>query len=255
MQFSANLGFLWQDLSLPDAIRTAAKAGFDAVECHWPYEHDAHEVKAALDEAGLPMLGLNTRRGDVEAGDNGLAAIPSRTTEARAAIDEAVAYAVIIGAANIHVMAGYAKGDEAEKCFIDNLHYACEKAAPFGIHILIEPLNHHDADGYFLTTTAKAREIIQCVNQPNLKLMFDCYHVQIMQGDLTRHLHDCLDIIGHIQFASVPKRGTPNEGEINYHHIFTYIKSLGYDAPLGAEYKPANGDSDASLGWMRQFGK
>ena len=253
MRFSANLGFLWQNLSLPDAVRAAAKAGFDAVECHWPYDNDAKQVRAALDEVGLPMLGLNTRRGDVEAGDNGLAAIPSRRQEARAAIDEALDYAVIIGAANIHVMAGYAAGDKADECFVDNLDYACEKAKAVGKQILIEPLNHHDAKGYFLTTTGQARDIIQRVNHPNLKLMFDCYHVQIMQGDLTRHLQDCLDIIGHIQFASVPKRGAPDEGEINYHHIFSYIKSLGYNAPLGAEYKPEKGDSDASLGWMKLF--
>ena len=106
MQFSANLGFLWADLSLPDAIRAAKAAGFDAVECHWPYDTDPVQVKAALAETEFQMLGLNTSRGDVEAGDNGLSALPDRITQARTAIDQAVAYGNDIGALNIHVMAG-----------------------------------------------------------------------------------------------------------------------------------------------------
>ena len=93
-EFSANLGFLFTDRSLPDAIRAAKEAGFDAVECHWPYDTPSSDVKEALFETGLPMLGLNTRRGDVEKGENGLAALPGREDDARAAIDEALAYAV-----------------------------------------------------------------------------------------------------------------------------------------------------------------
>ena len=87
MRFSANLGFLWTELPLPAAIRAAAAAGFDAVECHWPYDVPAAEVRAALAETGLPMLAINTRRGDVAAGEMGLSALPGREAEARAAID------------------------------------------------------------------------------------------------------------------------------------------------------------------------
>ena len=90
MKFSANIGFLWNDRPLPDAIRAAHAAGFDAVECHWPYDVAVDDVKAVLEETGLTMLGLNTRRGNVEAGDSGLTAIPGREVEARAAIDEAL---------------------------------------------------------------------------------------------------------------------------------------------------------------------
>ena len=74
-KFSANLGFLWNDLSLPDAIRAAKSAGFDAVECHWPYEFETSHVKQALEETGLEMLGLNTSRGNPELGENGLSAL------------------------------------------------------------------------------------------------------------------------------------------------------------------------------------
>lgn len=248
--FSANLGFLWNDLPLPDAIRAASMAGFDAVECHWPYDVPAEDVAAALAETGLPMLGLNTRRGDLDAGENGVAALPGREDDARAFIDEAITYAVAIQASNIHVMAGFAAGQAAHDSFIANLDYACTAAATHGITILIEPLNHYDAPGYFLNGTAQAKAIIDEVGASNLKLMFDCYHIQRLEGNLTNKLTDLLPIIGHIQFASVPDRGAPDHGEINYQHIYAHLATLGYDAPLGAEYKP-DGDTDKSLGWLR----
>lgn len=253
MRFSANLGFLWNDRPLADAIHAAAKAGFDAVECHWPYENDASDVKAALTATGLSMLGLNTVRGNLADGENGLAALPGREDEARVAIDQALAYAAAINTPNIHVMAGFADGDAARETFVANLEYAAATAAKTGRTILIEPLNHYDAPGYFLNHTDQARAIIEDVAADNLKLMFDCYHIQILQGNLSRNLAANLDITGHIQFASVPDRGAPDAGEVNYHHIFAEIAALGYDAPLGAEYKPANGDTDASLGWLKEF--
>lgn len=250
LKFSANLGFLWPDVALPDAIRAAHKAGFDAVECHWPYATPVEETIAALRETGLRMLGLNTARG--RSGENGLSALPGREVEARAAIDQAIAYAVAIGALNVHAMAGFAAGPAARATFLENLHYACTQAEPHGITSLIEPLNSYDAPGYFLTTTEQAAAIIADVAQPNLKLMFDCYHVQLMQGDLTHRLRKHLPIIGHIQFASVPDRGAPDHGEIHFPHIFATIMALGYAAPLGAEYK-TGGDTDATLGWLRAY--
>jgi hydroxypyruvate isomerase len=79
--------------------------------------------------------------------------------------------------------------------------------------------------------------------------MFDCYHVQLMEGDLSHRLADLLPLIGHIQFASVPDRGTPDHGEVNYDHVFGVIAELGWHGPLGAEYKPGP-DTDQSLGWL-----
>lgn len=249
MKFSANLGFLWADRPLPEAIRAAHAAGFDAVECHWPYAVPAADVKAALDETGLSMLGINTRRGDTSAGENGLSALPGREADARAAIDEAIAYAAATGARNVHVMAGFAEGAASRDAFASNLRHACTSAAPHGIRILIEPLNRYDAPGYFLQTTTQARALIEEIGEPNLRLMFDCYHVQLMEGDLTRRLRALLPLIGHIQFASVPDRGPPDHGEINYAHVFQTLCDLGYSAPVGAEYRPS-GETEASLGWM-----
>lgn len=251
MKFSANLGFLWADLALPDAIRAAGSAGFDAVECHWPYDTASADVSAALSETGLPMLGLNTRRGDLERGENGLSALPGRETDARAAIDEALDYAADTRTGAVHVMAGYSAGPRAHATFLENLGHACDRAASQGITILIEPLNHYDAPGYFLTTARQAADIIHEMGRDNLKLMFDCYHLQIMEGDLSRRLALLMPLIGHIQIASVPDRGPPDHGELDYVHVLSEIDRLGWRHPIGAEYKPA-GPTDATLGWLRQ---
>jgi hydroxypyruvate isomerase len=248
-KFSANLGFLWADLPLPDAIHAAHGAGFDAVECHWPYETDTALINTALSETGLRMLGLNTTRGNHLSGDNGLSALPARNAEARSAIDQAINYAAAINYANIHVMAGFAAGAKAHDTFVANLSYACTSAAQHNITILVEPLNSYDAPDYFLQTTGQAVQIINEVDAPNLKLMFDCYHVQLMEGDLTHKLTTLLPYIGHIQFAGVPSRGQPDFGEVNYAHIFRHIKAQGYTVPLGAEYKPQH-DTAKTLGWM-----
>ena len=252
IRFSANLGFLWQEQSLPDAIRSAKTAGFDAVECHWPYDVPASQVKAALDDTGLSMLGINTWPGQLEKGEIGLAALPGREEDARAAIDEAIEYAITIDARNIHVMAGQSEGQEADQTFKSNLLYACNQAAGYDLTILVEPLNRHDNPDYFLKTTDQAVEIICSLNQPNLQLMFDCYHVQRTEGDVNHRLRQFIDFIGHIQFASSPDRGRPDQGELDYRHVFSLIKELGYDRPLGAEYRP-EGRTEDSLGWMAEF--
>lgn len=237
---------------MPGAIRAAHAGGFAAVECHWPYEVEPSAVKQALDETGLPMLGLNTRRGNVSEGENGLAALPGREAEARAAIDEAIDYAVQIGAGNVHVMAGIAEGPDAHRSFTDNLAYACDAAARHERRILIEPLNAHDAPGYFLRTLDQAARIIDQVGARNLKLMFDCYHVGRTESDVIGKLERHLAIVGHIQFASVPDRGAPDHGTVDYGAVFSRIDALGWTTPLGAEYRP-DGDTDATLSWMSEL--
>ncbi|MFU8881699.1 MAG: hydroxypyruvate isomerase family protein [Rhodobacterales bacterium] len=253
MRYSANLGFLFTDMPLPQAIHAAKKAGFDAVECHFPYDIPAAEVAAALYETGLTMLGLNTVPGDKAAGDFGLAALTGREDEARSAIAQAIDYAVATGTKAVHVMAGRTDGGAAaEATFRANLTYACQLAAPHGITILIEPINTRDVPDYHLSRTDHAAQIIADLGQPNLRLMFDCYHMQIMQGDLATHLQKLLPIIGHIQIAAVPDRGEPDQGEVGYPWLMRHLASLGYSDPIGAEYKPRAGTLNG-LVWLDRF--
>lgn len=129
MKFSANLGFLWADRPLPDGIGAAKAAGFDAVECHWPYGTPAKDVLAALNEMGQTMFDLNTRFGE--------SGLPARAGNARDATDQALNRAT--GRRAVDVMAGNASSAQTRAAFVTNLPYACAHA--IAITTPIEPRN------------------------------------------------------------------------------------------------------------------
>jgi hydroxypyruvate isomerase len=250
-RFSANLGFLWPDRPLLDRIDAAARAGFRAIEVHWPYDVPPEQVKAACARHGLAMLGLNTVRGD-RPGDFGLAGIPGREAEFAAALAQSLAYCRSAGFNAIHVMAGIVPPGEtaaAADLFVRHIASAADQAAADGLTILLEPLNPRDAPGYFYASIERADEIVATVGRPNVKIMFDCYHVAIMQGDVLKRLERFMPHIGHVQIAAVPSRAEPDEGEISYPAIFAALDALGYAGWTGCEYKP-RGDTDAGLAWV-----
>ena len=252
MRFSANLGFLWQDRSLPDAIHAAREAGFDAVECHFPYVTPAAKVAQALRETGLRMLGLNTRPGDAAAGDFGLCALPDRVQEGRDAIAQALDYAAATGTGAVHVMAGRSDDPRAPDVFAEALHHACDLAEPLGITVLIEPLNPRDVPGYALIGLERALALRARVDRPGLKIMFDCYHQQLTGGDLVNRFRAALPHVGHVQFAGVPDRGRPDRGEVDYAWLLPELARAGWSGPFGAEYRPG-GDTEASLDWLSRW--
>jgi hydroxypyruvate isomerase len=255
LRFSANLGFLWRDLPLLERVRAARQAGFDAVEFHYPYDVPAEELRALLDDVGLPAVGLNTRPGNLNAGDMGLCALPGREEEARAAVDEAIAYAAAIGAGYVHVMAGKPDPDQsgrARETFMAALDHAASAAERVGVEILVEPLNAGDVPGYFLRTSAEAADILEELGRVNVKILFDCYHAQVSEGDLTRRIEKLLPIIGHIQIAGVPSRAEPDEGEVAYERLLPAIEAMGYKGFVGAEYRPRS-TVEAGLAWLGRF--
>jgi hydroxypyruvate isomerase len=255
LRFSANLGFLWKGLPLTEGVRRAKKGGFDAVEFHAPYEVPVEEMKAVLAEAGLPVAGINTRPGDSSAGEVGMAAIPGREAEARAAIDEALVYASAIGATYVQVTGGKVDDDHrtrARKTYMKALGYASAGAEPLGINVVIEPCNRLDVPGNFLNRTDQAAGIITELGRPNVKILLDCYHLQVSEGDLTRRIERLMPMIGHIQIAAIPTRAEPDEGEVDYRYLLKLIEKLGYRGFVAGEYR-ARGEVEAGLGWLKAF--
>ena len=90
------------------------------------------------------------------------------------------------------------------------------------------------------------------VGATNLKVQFDCYHCQIVEGDLAITLRRDFDRIGHIQIAGVPDRHEPDQGEVNYPYLFELMDHLGYDGWVGCEYRP-KGDTSTGLQWLRDW--
>ena len=255
MKFSANLGFLFAELDLVARINGAAACGFEAVELHWPYAVPAVEINAALRTNGLRLIVLNTLPGNSALGEFGLAAVPGRAVEFRETVQQALDYAVATGAAAVHCMAGLVGAQglaAAEHCFVENLQVASDLAAAAGVGLLIEPINTRDKPGFALTSVEQAAAIIRRTGRRNIKIMFDCYHVQIMQGDLTRRIEQQIELIGHVQIAAVPSRAEPDAGEVNYLHIMATLQRLGYAGWVGAEYKPG-GRTEDGLSWRVAF--
>jgi len=256
-QFSANIGFLWPELTLTERIHAAKAAGFLAVECHWPYETNPIEMRQALRQTGLQMLALNTDTGDLEIGEYGFGAVPGRENDARASIDKAVEYAKIAGIKYVHLLAGTAGDSEEAMCaYYDNLLYASRATARHQIGVIIEPINRIDRPGYTLDTVDRAIAVIEKLRAndqgENVGIMFDCYHVQTTEGFLCERLKRALPYVVHIQIAAVPGRGEPDHGEINYPWLFQQIDDLGYQRYIGAEYIPTS-TTNESLNWFQPF--
>ena len=255
-RFAANVSTMFPELPVPERFGAARKAGFAAVEFLFPYAWPAGEVRRWLDDAGVAMVLLNTPLGDAAGGERGRGALPGRAGDFREDFARALAYARELGAPMIHVMAGVVPANErsrAEATFVENVRFAADQAAPHGIRILLEPLNDEDTPGYLLTRTDHARRCIEAAGRPNVRLQFDFYHRQIMEGNLARGLTDHLDRIGHIQFSSVPGRHEPQHGEVNLPFLFDLCDRLGYDGWIGCEYRPKTTTLEG-LGWGAPFG-
>ena len=256
IRFSANLGFLWPDRPLIERIAAAGRAGFKAVELHFPYDTPPTATKAACAEAGVALLGINTNVDPRPGGHLGLAAVPGREADFATLIDQSIAYQVEAGGTAIHVMAG--RVGEAERAagtetLVKNLTIAADKAAPHGLTLLLEPLNPNDNPGYFYSTVEPIVAVIERVGAPNLKLMFDAYHVGRAEGDVLTRLRAYWNHVGHVQIAAVPSRAEPDEGELNFPAIFAALEELGYAGWIGAEYKP-RGDTNTGLVWAEKLG-
>jgi hydroxypyruvate isomerase len=249
LRFSANLGYLWKELELLDAIKAAKRSGFDAVEFHCPYDVSPTKVRDILDDEGLSAISINTMR-DKEKNESGLGAIFGKDKDMRAQVDQAIRYSNVIGCLNIHVLAGNASQSlRSERVYKDNLMYATEQATRFGKNILIEVLNPLDMPGYYLNSIDRAADIISSTGVKNLKLMFDCYHFQKMGLDLRELFKTYKSIVGHIQIASFPHREEPTYNPSSYIEILDYFLDLGWSGFVGAEYSPRL-CTDVGIGWL-----
>ena len=136
---------------------------------------------------------------------------------------------------------------------IKMLTEASQIAEKEGITLLLEALNSTiDHPGYYLNSTKEGFSIIREVNSPSLKLLYDIYHMQVMEGNLINTIKNNIDLIGHFHSANLPGRNELYNGEINYKKILEVISQTDYDGYFGLEYWPSE-DEVLSLSKTLQF--
>lgn len=257
IRLAANISTMFQELSFLDRIDAAAAAGFTAVECQFPYAVTPAQFAGRVKDNDLEWVLFNAPPGRTERGERGIASLPGREREFDEGLETVVQYIEAGGCRRVHVMAGLLpEGADRQRHldqFIGSIVRAADRLAQVGAEVLIEPINTRvDVPGYLLDGTRLALECIAAADRPNIRLQYDVYHMQIMEGDLMRSIERLLPLIGHIQIADNPGRHEPGTGEVNFPRLLAQVDSLGYSGHIGCEYLPAAG-TVAGLDWARPY--
>lgn len=257
LRLAANLKWLFTELPFAERFDAAAAAGFTGVEYASPYEHSTRAVRGWLDQAGLQQILINTPTIPLGAERFGLACQPDRVVEYRDGISRALEYAHALDASFVHVLGGIRPAggvgyDHAFATYTANIGWAVEQAAPLGVTILLEALNQRDAPGFILNSVEQAADVAAMIGDSHVGVLFDVYHCQVGQGDITRRLETLFPSIRHVQIADAPSRTEPGTGELNWTHVFAVLRRLGYSGWIGCEYAPIAGTLPG-LGWRDHF--
>jgi len=235
-----------------DRIQKVKDVGCPAFE-FWGWRNkDLDAVRAKADECGLPIA-ASCVEADCALVDD--ASTAKWVQGARESIDVAVKYNI----PTLIVTTGQEIEEQPRIQQHDAIIKGLQGAAPYaedkGITLVLEPLNILvDHKGYFLWSSHEGLEIIHEVDSPRVKLLYDIYHQQIMEGNLIDNITRSIDHIGHFHVGDVPGRHEPGTGEINYANVFAAIDRLGYDAYLGLEYSPTGDPAEAAKAALRAAG-
>ncbi len=253
LHFALNVSLTLREQSWSERFDTAARLGFDTVEFWWPDGAELDALARHIHDAGLQVALVNFPAGHLAQGERGFLNHPERQHEWRAAVPQALAFAQQIGCSRMNALVGKLLPDEPRETQLarvrDNLAWVCEQAASAGIEVVVESLNAWENKGYLLTSTHETLTLLESVGAPNLRYQYDCYHMQLMEGNITRTIRQHINRIGHIQVADVPDRHQPGTGELHFPFIFRTIAESGYTGFIGLEFVP-RGTLANCLNWL-----
>ena len=252
-RFSANITFLYRELTLPERFAAAKADGFNAVELLVTEGISNQVLATAAQSADIQVAMCNAPMGDFLTGGAGLSAVPGREAEFREALSEAGELAQALGCNKVHIGPSRVKAGssvkECNECLAGNLTYAASYLQNIGIETLLEPLNNIEMPDICLSRVGHAISIMDDVGHSNVSLQFDVYHVAQMETDYIEVLKANIGRIGHIQFADLPGRGEPGTAELDFGRLFALVDELGYEGWMGAEYQPSRSTSE-TLAWL-----
>ncbi|MFP4056976.1 MAG: hydroxypyruvate isomerase family protein [Candidatus Brocadiia bacterium] len=260
MKLSACICMIFKEVDFLDRIARVQEAGLPAFE-FWGWSGvDLDGVEAAKDKTGLELAALAVDSSQTEvkqAMGQGALVNPEARQAFVAAARETIQVANRLGAPNIIATVGneqdHLSREQQHQSIVDGLAAVAPEAQKAGLTFVLEPLNtlvNHA--GYYLGSSAEGFDICRAVGSPAVKLLFDIYHQQIMEGNLTQNITENIDLIGHFHSADVPGRHEYGTGEINYANLLAAIDATDYPGYVGLEYSPT-GDSGKSIRKIRQI--
>ncbi len=223
-----------------------ASIGYPAIEI-WGWDDDFPGLCGAAARNGLRMVSISGHGTGTDGLNN-----PENHDRIEAELRDAIDVAATHGVAGLICFSGNRIQGMDEEAAIANTAAGLRRAAPYaeanGITLNLELLNSKvDHPGYQCDHTAWGLAVLQQVNSPNVKLLYDIYHMQIMEGDVIRTMTANLDAIGHVHTAGNPGRNELDDTqELNYRGICRALSSAGYEGYVGHEFRP-QGDVVASL--------
>ena len=255
-KFESNLMYMYNEFDLIDRYEQASLSGFSGVELQSPYSMTIDNILDKLDKFNLKHVIINLPVIDPDTGIGNLALRPDKKDLFLERLDLGTKYARAVGCIGINTGIGVYpsefENDEVYQTLIQNQKIASETLSKYEIKAVIEPINTVDQPDFYINTSAQAVDLINQIDHPNAFLLYDVYHMQIMEGNLSRNIKKLIDLIGHIQIADNPGRYEPGTGEINYPYIFNLLDEIGYKGWVGCEYKPSSNTLD-SLGWIKEY--
>jgi hydroxypyruvate isomerase len=260
-RYDVNLSILFTELPLLERPAAAAAEAFDAVEFWWPFDRavpadkDVDAFVAAVEDAGVRLVGLNFFAGNMLGGDRGLVSWPARSSEFRDNIDVTVGLGSRLGCRAFNALYGNrlegVSPQQQDELGAENLARAAKAAAGAGAIVLVEPVS--GAPRYPLRTATDAVAVIDRVQREsgadNLRLLFDIYHLATNGDDVDCALASYADRIGHVQIADAPGRHEPGTGSLDIACYLDRLVIRGYAGYVGLEYTPS-GTSAQSFGWL-----
>lgn len=249
LNFSVCIEMLFNDLDLLKRPGAVAKVGLPGYEFWGWKQKDMDALKAAGDAAGIKLAAFAVQT------DTALVN-PETTQEWVNDAKVSVAEAKRLGVPVILVTTGQELDlprQVQHDAIIAGLKGLASTAEQAAVTLVLEPLNILvDHKGYYLSTSDEGFEILDEVNSPRVKLLYDIYHQQITEGNLIARITDNMDRIGHFHVADVPGRYEPGTGEINYANVFARIAETNYDGFIGLEFRPST-DAATALGRVKEI--
>jgi hydroxypyruvate isomerase len=249
LTYAVNVEMTWRKLPFLDRLRKVKEAGFSHYE-FWPWRNkDIDAILMTNRELGLTAAQFSAS--PVKGFGHGITnPNPGRRAEFEEEIRTAVPVAKKLGVKKLCVVAGeetkgYSREEQTE-AVIAALKAGARIVEPEGITIILEPLNVLvDHPRQLIVHSGEAATVLKAVGSPNVKMLFDVYHQQISEGNLTGNIRKYHDLIGYFQIADHPGRHEPTSGEINYPFVLRTIHEIGYRDPIGMEMSPKSDPMEA----------